>query len=161
MSKPLKENCILRLKCTDEPFDHGEANAANTDHIELMTRGNFVKRGENFYLSYQETEMIGYAGCTVTIKMAADGSRVALLRYGRATTQLLIERGRRNLCHYETELGSMTMGVTGDGIECGLTEQTGGTAKLCYLLDNEDIRVMSRNTIEITVTLLDPDAANA
>ena len=48
---------------------------------------------------------------------------MALLRFGRANSQLLIERDRRNLCHYETEVGSLTLGVTGDGIDCKLTEK--------------------------------------
>ena len=53
---------------------------------------------------------------------------MALLRFGRANSQLLIERDRRNLCHYETEVGSLTLGVTGDGIDCKLTEKGGGAA---------------------------------
>ena len=89
-------------------------------------------------------------GCTTTIKIAEDGSRVALLRFGRANSQLLIERDRRNLCHYETEVGSLTLGVTGDGIDCKLTEK-GGSAAFSYLLDADDSRIVSRNTLEMTV----------
>ena len=81
---------------------------------------------------------------------AEDGSRVALLRFGRANSQLLIERDRRNLCHYETEVGSLTLGVTGDGIDCKLTEK-GGSAAFSYLLDADDARIVSRNTLEMTV----------
>ena len=62
----------------------------------------------------------------------------------------MIERGRRNLCHYETDVGSLTLGVTGDGIECALTEK-GGRATFSYLLDAEDARIISRNTLEMTV----------
>ena len=40
------------------------------DHIELMTRGNLVKKGESFYITYKETETIGFEGCTTTIKIA-------------------------------------------------------------------------------------------
>ena len=75
------------------------------DHIELMTRGSFTKKNGSYYISYKETQTIGFEGCTTTIKIAEDGSRVALLRFGRANSQLLIERDRRNLCHYETEVG--------------------------------------------------------
>ena len=72
------------------------------------------------------------------------------LRFGRANSQLLIERDRRNLCHYETEVGSLTLGVTGDGIDCKLTEK-GGSAAFSYLLDADDARIVSRNTLEMTV----------
>ena len=87
-------------------------------------------------------------------KIAADGSRVAMLRFGKgggAGTQLLIEKGKRNLCHYETGYGSMTLGVTADEIECGLTEK-GGTAKFGYLLDANSAELVSRNRLEVTVT---------
>ena len=151
MSKPIKEDYIIRIKSYIDQFDReGNIREEDREHIELMTRGSMVKKGESFYISYKETQTIGYEGCTTTIKIAADGSRVALLRFGRANSQLLIERERRNLCHYETEVGSLTLGVTGDGIDCSLTEK-GGRAVFSYLLDADDARIVSRNTLEMTV----------
>ena len=130
MSKATNENYIIRIKSYIDQFDsEGNIKEEDRDHIELMTRGNLVKKGESFYITYKETQTIGFEGCTTTIKIAEDGSRVALLRFGRANSQLLIERERRNLCHYETEVGSLTLGVTGDGIDCNLTEK-GGSAVL-------------------------------
>ena len=105
-------------------------------------------------MTYRETETTGYEGCTTTLKIAADGSRVAMLRFGKAGgagTQLLIEKGRRNLCHYETGFGSMTLGVTADEIDCQLTEK-GGTARFAYLLDADSAELVSRNRLEVTVT---------
>ena len=150
MSKPL-ENYIIRIKSSIDQFDNeGVIREEDRDHIELMTRGSFTKKNGSYYISYKETKTIGFEGCTTTIKIAEDGSRVALLRFGRANSQLLIERGRRNLCHYETEVGSLTLGVTGDGIDCKLTEK-GGSAAFSYLLDADDARIVSRNTLEMTV----------
>ena len=109
MSKATNENYIIRIKSYIDQFDsEGNTKEEDRDHIELMTRGNLVKKGESFYITYKETQTIGFEGCTTTIKIAEDGSRVALLRFGRANSQLLIERERRNLCHYETEVGSLT-----------------------------------------------------
>ena len=147
MSKATNENYIIRIKSYIDQFDsEGNTKEEDRDHIELMTRGNLVKKGESFYITYKETQTIGFEGCTTTIKIAEDGSRVALLRFGRANSQLLIERERRNLCHYETEVGSLTLGVTGDGIDCNLTEK-GGSAVFSYLLDADDARIVSRNTL--------------
>lgn len=151
MSKSTKEDYIIRIKSSIEQFDHeGAARAEDREQIELMTRGSLTKKNDSYYITYQETQTIGYEGCTTTIKIAADGSRVALLRFGRVNSQLLIERERRNLCHYETEVGSLTLGVTGDGIDCQLTEK-GGSAAFSYLLDAENARMISRNTLELTV----------
>ena len=131
MSKATNENYIIRIKSYIDQFDsEGNTKEEDRDHIELLTRG--------------------IEGCTTTIKIAEDGSRVALLRFGRANSQLLIERERRNLCHYETEVGSLTLGVTGDGIDCNLTEK-GGSAVFSYLLDADNARLVSRNTLEMTV----------
>jgi len=148
----VKDNFIIRIKSCSEQFDHMEpVPVEEEDRIEIMTYGSFLKKGDTYYITYKETQTIGFEGCTTTIKIAADGSRVAMLRFGPASAQIIIERDRRNICYYETEVGSLTLGVTGDGIECGLTEK-GGTAKFSYLLDADDpISVINRTTLEISV----------
>ncbi len=146
MSKPLKEDYIIRIKSrieqhVKEPVEQEEKE----EFVELMTRGQFVQKGGSYYITYKETETTGYEGCTTTLKIAA-----VMLRFGKgggAGTQLLIEKGKRNLCH-ETGYGSMTLGVTADEIECGLT---GGTAKFGYLLD-VDTELVSGTCLEVTVT---------
>ncbi len=98
VSKPLKEDYIIRIKSRieqrlDEPVEEEEKE----EFVELMTRGQFVQKGGSYYITYKETETTGYEGCTTTLKIAADGSRVAMLRFGKgggAGTQLLIEKGR-------------------------------------------------------------------
>ena len=155
MSRPLKEDYIIRIKSrieqrVEEPAETGEKEKC----VELMTRGEFTLRGSSYYITYKETETTGYEGCTTTLKIAADGSRVAMLRFGKnggAGTQLLIEKGRRNLCHYETGYGSLTLGVTADEILCDLTEK-GGTVRFAYLLDADSAEMVSRNRLEVTVT---------
>lgn len=148
----MKDNFIIRIKSCSEQFDHMEpVPVEEEDRIEIMTYGSFLKKGDTYYITYKETQTIGFEGCTTTIKIAADGSRVAMLRFGPASAQIIIERDRRNICYYETEVGSLTLGVTGDGIECGLTEK-GGTAKFSYLLDADDpISVINRTTLEISI----------
>ena len=144
MSKALKEDYIIRISSEIEQGDEPQK-------IQLMTRGSFVFRDGSYYITYKETETTGYEGCITTLKLAADGSRVAMLRYGQAPTQLILEKGRRNLCHYETGYGSLTLGVTADEIVCSLTEK-GGTARFSYLLDADSTALVSTNRMEITVT---------
>ena len=116
-----------------------------------MTRGSFTMRDGSYYITYRETETTGYEGNVTTLKIAADASRVAMLRFGPQASQLVIEKGRRNLCHYETGYGSVTLGVTADGIECGLTPK-GGAARFSYLLDGDVSTLISKNSLEVTVT---------
>ena len=143
MSKPLKEDYIIRIKSRieqhiDEPMEDEEKE----EFVELMTRGQFVQKGGSYYITYKETETTGYEGCTTTLKIAVDGSRVVMLRFGK---------GKRNLCHYETGFGSMTLGVTADEIVNELTEK-GGTVRFAYLLDANSADLVSRNRLEVTVT---------
>ena len=152
MSTAKKENYIIRIKSLSEQFDHMEpVPSEEEERIEIMTYGTFVKKGGSYYISYKETQTVGFEGCTTTIKIAEDGSRVALLRFGRISTQLIIERDRRNICYYETEVGPVTLGVTGDGITSALTEK-GGTATIRYLLDADDpTSLINRTTLELRV----------
>ncbi len=144
MNKTLKENYIIRIKSRIE--QDGE-----TEQVELMTRGSFALRGGSYYITYRETETTGYEGNVTTLKIAADSSRVAMLRFGPQASQLVIEKGRRNLCHYETGYGSVALGVTADGIQCDLSPK-GGTARFSYLLDGDVSTVISQNSLEVTVT---------
>ena len=96
-----------------------------SDSVKLMTRGSFVKRNGSFFISYKETEATGYAG------------------------QLVIEKGRRHVCHYETGHGSLSLGVAADEIHSRLSDE-GGTVRFSYLLDM-DTAAVSRNIVKITV----------
>ena len=147
-----KEDYIIRIRSLSEQYDHMERiPAEESERIEIMTYGNFLKKGDSYYITYKETQTIGFEGCSTTIKIAADGSRIALLRFGKINSQLIIERDRRNICYYETEVGPITLGVTGDGIESRLTEK-GGTAAFSYLLDADDpTSLINRTTLEIQV----------
>lgn len=140
----LREDYIIRIKSSIE--QDGEVSA-----VDLMTRGHFTRRGGSFFISYEETETTGYEGCTTTLKIAEDASKVTMLRFGPASTQLVIERGRRHMCHYETGYGSMTLGVTADEIDNRLTDK-GGTVRFSYLLDAGSAQAVSKSTLEVSVT---------
>ena len=142
----MDENYLITIKGTMEQGGHSET-------VELMTHGAFVRRDGNFFIMYRETEATGYDGCTTTVKIAEDGRRVAMLRYGKAPSQLIIEKGTRHLCHYETGYGAISLGVAADVIEPELTGD-GGRVKFSYTLDSGSEDFISRNLVDITVTPL-------
>ena len=67
--------------------------------------------------------------------MAEDARKVSMLRFGKQSSQLIIEKGTRHLCHYETGYGSVSLGVAADVIEQRLDEN-GGRLKFSYTLDS-------------------------
>lgn len=157
MSKPLKEDYIIRIKSRieqhiDEPMEDEEKE----EFVELMTRGQFVQKGSSYYITYKETETTGYEGCTTTVKVAEDARKVSMLRFGKQSSQLIIEKGTRHLCHYETGYGSVSLGVAADVIEQRLDEN-GGSLKFSYTLDSGAESFISRNLVDITVDKL-PEA---
>ena len=139
----MNEDFLIRI---DGRMEQG----GETDSVELMTRGSFVRRGGSFFITYKESETTGYAGCTTTVKVAENAQKVTMLRFGPAASQLVIEKGTRHLCHYETGYGSMTPGVAADEIESRLSDE-GGQVKFSYTLDADQDIVLSRNLVTITV----------
>lgn len=139
----MEENYLITIKGTMEQDGERES-------VELMTRGKFVRRGPSFFIAYEETEATGYAGCTTTVRATADGREVVMTRFGKVPSQLVIEKGVRHICHYETGFGSVSLGVAADVIELDLTE-AGGRLQFSYTLDSGGENFISRNLVDIRV----------
>mgnify|MGYP002544959587 CR=1 FL=1 len=137
----MKEDYLITIQGTME-------QNGGSDSVQLMTRGSFVKRGGSFFITYKETQATGYEGCVTTVKV--EGSdKVSMLRFGPAPSQLVIEKGRRHICHYDTGQGSITMGIAADEIVADLDER-GGRLQFSYNLDI-NANLFSKNTVNITV----------
>ena len=137
----MKENYLINIEGTIE--QDGEA-----DTISMMVRGDFARRNGNFFIRYKETENNGFEGNITTVKVE-DDQKVSMLRHGATPSQLVIERGRRHVCHYESHIGSLSLGVAADEIENQLTE-AGGNLLFSYTLDTGNSH-LSHNQIKITV----------
>ena len=146
----MEERFLITIKGTME-------QRGDSDTVELMTRGNLVHKENAYYIVYKETETTGYAGCTTTVKVAEDARRVSMTRFGKNHSQLIIEKGTRHLCHYETGYGAVSLGVAADAIEHALTEQ-GGRLQFSYTLDSGAENFISRNLVDIAVEPLPENA---
>ena len=142
----MEEKYLITIKGTME-------QRGDTDTVELMTHGSLVHKDRAYYIVYKETETTGYEGCTTTVKVAEDASKVSMLRFGKQTSQLVVEKGTRHLCHYETAYGAISLGVSADEIEHRLDEN-GGRLKFSYTLDSGAESFISRNLVDIKVDKL-------
>lgn len=140
----MKEDYLIQIKGTMETDDE------QNDQVELMTRGSFTFKNGSYYIVYKETEATGYAGCTTTVKVAQDESRVSMMRFGDASSQLIIEKGVRHLCHYDVGPAALTLGVAADEIHNRLTDE-GGEVEFSYTLDSDREVFLSRNRVRIQV----------
>ena len=119
------------------------------DQVELFTTGSYYKRNGHYYIAYDESEATGFEGARTVLKVE-DSEKVTLTRSGgHARSQLIVERGVRHQCPYDTGYGPMMIGVSGDRIVSDLTD-SGGNLEFAYSLDVNTL-LASENAVFINV----------
>lgn len=121
------------------------------DVTELFTFGKFTKEenGDSMYqLYYEESDVMGFEGCNVTLDVFKDAVRV--LRRGNANSCLYIEKGKKHHCHYDTPYGNIMIGINANVIDVDLNEN-GGNLYFKYTVDINS-GFLSENEMFITVT---------
>ncbi|MEG0457116.1 MAG: DUF1934 domain-containing protein [Oscillospiraceae bacterium] len=120
-----------------------------TDKIELTTTGDFYKKNEKYYLKYNESIATGFEGSTTILKFDNNDS-VLMMRKGTVKSHIIIEKGKRNLCLYDTGYGEISIGIYGNKINYGLSDK-GGFVNFSYTMDiNTDFDC--ENEIQINIS---------
>ena len=120
---------------------------APPDVVELVTEGVLARYGENYTLSYQESELTGLEGTTTRLHI--DGGRVTLLREGSINSQMVFEEGRRHLSMYETPYGALSIGVNTRRMRSTLGE-SGGDLEIDYAIEIDNL-VAGQNLFRMNV----------
>ena len=132
----------LKLRVRKKEQDMSEAvikiksvqhDGNDKNETEVITEGSFRKIQSGYELCYDETDATGYEGSKTVLKIL-DGSRIELLRSGTFSSELYIERGRKNFSLYGTPFGEMKIGVQAKNVESLLTD-IGGKVKASYVID--------------------------
>ena len=97
----------------------------NNDKIELTTVGTLEERNDWYVVKYKEEQEPPQKAIDVTVKIAKDDKTVEILRCGVANSCLIIEKSKRNLCHYGTFYGDILMGIHGKTIQSDVQEDCG------------------------------------
>ena len=137
----MEEKYLINIEGTME-------TEGDVDTVSLLTRGSFEHCDNSFFITYRETMATGYEGNTTTVKVDSDNC-VSMLRGGTAPSTLVIELGRRHVCHYDSGAASLSLGVAADEINNCLTDK-GGEITFSYMLDTGNMH-LSRNKVKITV----------
>ena len=104
----------------------------SNDTIELLTSGRYYRRNNSYWVSYDETETTGYEGHKTTLHIEPD--KVTMRRSGVSESQLIVQKGVRHQCMYNTGFGAMTVGVSGKNVKSTLSDD-GGTVDFSYSMD--------------------------
>ena len=125
-------------------------NGTEEDRVELMTHGRLYEKHGKYYLCYEDSEATGFAGCRTVVKIEGN-DRVTMTRKSeKARSELVIELGRRHLCHYDTGFGDLFIGISGNQIDTKSLNMNGGTVKFSYTLD-VNTGFESKNSVTIEV----------
>ena len=80
------------------------------DDVQLVTEGKLRLQGGAIMLSYEESEISGFAGCTTNVTIEKD--RVSVRRSGDAVpldAVMTFTKGKRHHALYETPYGTLPM----------------------------------------------------
>ena len=120
-----------------------------TGEIKLTTLGSYVTKGTSRFIVYKEYDSENNNASTNSILKIEENRRVTLMRGGANHTHLILEKGVRHLCQYDTGYGDMVVGIFTSTVQSNLGEK-GGNLKLNYTLDINS-SLSSMNEIFITV----------
>lgn len=117
------------------------------DQIELTTIGTMRDDGSAYIIRYTEEQEPPMAPVKVTVRIQKDESAVQVTRSGGVESCLIVEKAKRNLCHYDTGYGNLIMGIYGRVIDTDVKAEN-GSFKFGYDIDINGA-VTSKNTVHM------------
>ena len=125
----------------DQLYDQHASN------MEFVTEGEYIFENGKACFNYMESELTGMEG-TVTI-VEAGKSTVSISREGSVAMNMFFEDGKKHYFMYDTEFGSMSVGVETSCVN-SVFDEHGGELELRYMLNMENAQ-LSRNSLFISV----------
>lgn len=118
------------------------------DKIEVFTAGDMTIEGDTVTIIYPEYPQDNPAQKTDTTVKLQNGV-LSIDRQGEMSSHLILEKGKRHECLYQTPMGQMFIGIFTDKIKSDLNEH-GGEITAAYQLDFNRT-VVSYNEFYISV----------
>jgi uncharacterized beta-barrel protein YwiB (DUF1934 family) len=117
------------------------------DGYELMTDGEYLRKEELTTFSYLESELTGLDGLLTTFNVEPD--RVVLKRGGEYSSEMIFSEKQKHNFIYETQFGSIMMGIDTHSIERNLRDD-GGSLEIRYDIEVDNVSV-SQNLFQIDI----------
>lgn len=137
----MQENYLISIK-------NRQRMDGETGEIEVTTLGSYVKKGDSRYIVYKEYDTENNNSAQTSVLKVEGNSRVTLMR-SAGKTRLVLEKGKRHMCPYDTGYGFMMIGVFTSKVDSRL-DDLGGQVEVNYTLD-VNANLSSLNEILITV----------
>ncbi|MDF2672380.1 MAG: hypothetical protein K0R09_645 [Clostridiales bacterium] len=117
------------------------------EEIELITEGEYYKDGNEYFASYDESEISGMEGTKTTMKIENDA--LAIIRQGTTNSNLIFKKNLNHVSLYSTPYGSLEVTVKPSKVAIDISE-TGGKVELAYIMEASGIEPMD-NTLELNI----------
>lgn len=125
------KNVLISVKGTQNIGENGPTQ------LELVTEGRYYKNGNDYFVTYKETEITGMDGTTTTMIIAESKNKITLIRTGSVNSQLIFEPGCKHVSYYDTINGAFTIGVFTNYMDVEIDEH-GGEIIVDYLIEIDD-----------------------
>ena len=136
----MKKNVMLTIRGTQRIDGQEET-------VELLTCGQLARRNGSYWISYDESETTGFAGHRTTLHI--ETNRVTMRRTGLTSSNLVIEKGARHQCAYDTGFGMLNIGICGSFVRSSL-DDNGGDVDFGYSMDVDTaLQAEQRVTIHV------------
>lgn len=103
--------------------------------VQIVTEGLMKTEGDTVYLSYEESEVTGMEGTTTTFAVEKD--HVTLTRTGSVESEMIFEKGKKNVSLYNMGFGALTIGVKARRLKNELGPD-GGRLEISYGIEIEE-----------------------
>lgn len=118
------------------------------EKIEVITAGDMIIEGDKLTIIYPEySEEVPSKRTDTTVTL--ENGVLSVDRQGEMSSHLILEKGKRHECLYQTPMGQMFIGIFTDNVHAKLDE-SGGEITASYQLDFNR-SVVSYNEFYISV----------
>ncbi len=109
--------------------------------IELTTSASYAERNGKKYIKYREYDTdFGEPYISNIVKIESNKKITLVKNSGVKYSQLILESGVRHQCMYQSAVGTLSIGIYTDWIQCELDEN-GGKVEIEYTIDfNSDFQ---------------------
>ncbi len=121
-----------------------------SDKMSFITEGTLIRINDEYIVSYEESQLTGLDGTTTTLKVSQDS--VTLIRQGNVDSMMLFEVGKTHLTDYDTQYGSVMLGITAKNVNVDFSD-SGGKIKVDYILEYNRA-YGGRNSLDVSVSEL-------
>ena len=126
-----------------------QITSGDEDCIELETAAAYVTRNGSRYISYKEYDPEAPDAHYRTTVKIDQNNVVTVMKGGEESHHLVLQKGERHKCEYNTPFGSMTLGVYTEYVGISLDDH-GGELTVRYSIDIES-ELASSNELTLKI----------